>query len=174
MERTLSSPQRALELQFQPTSSLDAYASHFAAVNGYGEGEQGVVSLPPAALLLQETVSVAFALQVLLDATPGWKTLVGKYEAPLSASRDVSVVLQELLDKGGRGCERSWKGARREKTNKTAATGENGDGEGAGNGRSRANLTKRRLEEPKAGASAMNKTARKSLKLKKSRKEGAS
>lgn len=164
MERTLSSAQRTLELQFQPASSLAAYASHFVAVNGYSADTLGTANLPPASFLLQEAVSIAFALQVLLDATPGWKTMLGTQKAPVTSSRNAREILQELLDaeehrgsKRARGVEGCV--GRTKKTADAMIGGEEIQGDGSGGSPTAMTTTtmtkkKRRLERTKASFAA--------------------
>lgn len=91
VEASLYSVERFVQLQLDGTSAdeMQPCLDHFLATNGYDEETSSVVTV-------HEVFNVAFALKVLLDNIPDWKTRLGKHTVPVAASTSAAIVVDEL------------------------------------------------------------------------------
>ena len=92
IEATLLSAKKFMEKQLTcAPRELEPYVFHFLSTNGYDGADVSNGSV-------NDVYASACALQVLLDAIPGWATRLGSYEAPLGADVAVGPLLDALFN----------------------------------------------------------------------------
>lgn len=91
VEASLYSVERFVQLQLDGASAdeMQPCIDHFLATNGYDEEASSVVTV-------HEVFNTAFALKVLLDNIPDWKTRLGKHAVPVAAHTSAGAIVDEL------------------------------------------------------------------------------